>query len=45
MERTYLDIINELYEMINTDNINKEDKEEIESALENLHNMLWKYSA
>lgn len=45
MEKTYVDILNELYEMIETDNIPKNDKEEIMETVNSLQDMLWKYSA
>ena len=45
MERTYLDILNELYEMLETDIIPKPEKEEIMETVNSLQDMLWKYSA
>lgn len=45
MERTYLDILNELYEMLETDIIPKHEKEEIIETVNSLQDMLWKYSA
>lgn len=44
-EKTYFEIMNELYEMIETDNIPKNDKEEIMETMNSLQDMLWKYSA
>ena len=45
MEKSYFDILNELYEMIETDNIPKNEKEEIMETVNSLKDMLWKYSA
>lgn len=44
-EKTYFEIMNELYEMIESDNIPKNDKEEIMETMNSLQDMLWKYSA
>lgn len=45
MEKTYMEMLNELYEMIEADNIPKRDKDEIVETLNSLHDMLWEYSA
>ena len=42
--RSYLEILNEIKETIDTDIIPSEDKEKINKAVENLFNLLWKYS-
>ena len=44
-EKTYLEMLNELYEMIETDNIPKNDKDRIIIMIKGLHEILWKYSA
>lgn len=45
MEKSYLDLLNTLYEMIETDSIPENEKEEIVETVNSLHDMLWKYSA
>ena len=45
MERTYLDILNELYGMIETDNIPQKDKDRIMKTIDRLKDILWVYSA
>ena len=42
--RSYLEILNELKETLDTDIIPKEDKDKIDDALQQLHDLLWKYS-
>lgn len=44
-EKTYLEMLNELCEMIETDNIPKKDKDKIIVMIKELHEILWKYSA
>lgn len=45
MEKTYLEMLNELYEVIEADHIPTNDKEEILETLVSLQDMLWTYSA
>ena len=42
--RSYLEILNELKETLENDTIPKEGKEEINSVLQRLFKLLWKYS-
>lgn len=44
-EKTYLEMLNELYEAIETDCIPENDKEEIMETMNSLRDMLWDYSA
>lgn len=44
-EKTYLEMLNELYEMIGSDNIPKHDKDKAIMMLKRLHDILWQYSA
>ena len=44
MARSYLDILNELKETIDTDSIPKQDKQKIDNALQRLFDLLWVYS-
>ena len=41
---SYLEILNELKETIESDTISKEDKEEINDVIQQLFALLWKYS-
>lgn len=45
MEMSYIDILEKLRKDIETDNIPKEDKQDILSLLSQLESELWKYSA
>ncbi len=42
--RSYVDILNELTDTVESDAIPKEDKFEIQKQLQVLFNLLWKYS-
>ena len=42
--RNYLEIINELMETVVTDNIPEVDKEKINDLIQQLADMIWKYS-
>ena len=41
--RSYLEIMNELKETLETDNIPKEDKSKIDDVFQQLFELLWKY--
>ena len=41
---SYLEILNELKETLETDVIPKDDKQEIDEVLQRLFELLWKYS-
>ena len=41
---SYLDILNELKKTVESDIIPKEDKEKIDDTLQQLFELLWKYS-
>ena len=45
MEMSYIDILEKLRKDIETDNIPREDKQDILSLLSQLESKLWKYSA
>lgn len=42
--RSYLEILNELKETLDTDIIPKADKDKIDDTLQQLFDLLWKYS-
>ena len=42
--RSYLEILNELKETLETDNIPKKDKSIIDDKIQELFDMLWEYS-
>ena len=42
--RSYLEVLNELKEMLETDIISEEDKAKIEDITQQLFELLWKYS-
>lgn len=44
-EKSYLEILNAFYTMIEADPIPKKDKEKIIKTMQELHEMLWQYSA
>lgn len=44
MERTYIDILSELWNMIKSDNIPKKEKKKILFVIEKLESLLEKYS-
>ena len=43
--RSYLEILNELYKTVDSDIIPAEEKAEIKNQIQELLDMLWKYSA
>ena len=43
--RSYLEILNELYKTVDSDIIPAEEKEKIKQNIQELLDMLWKYSA
>ena len=44
-EKTYIEMLNDLYESINSDNIPEKDKAKAITMLKSLHGILWQYSA
>ena len=44
-EKSYLEILDELYLTLETDNIPEKDKSKIMGMVRELHEILWQYSA
>ena len=45
MERTYVDLLTELKEAVDTDIMSEQDRQEINQYFNALYEILWKYSA